>query len=149
MIGFFDSGLGGLAVMREFSKKYPKMDRVFYADKAHCPYGERSPEEILLLTEDGIEFLKQKGAEIIMIACNTATVHALEALRKRAGVPLFGVTDAGVRFTCAQPQWRRVGVIATTATVASGAYRDRIREKRPDMEVFEIAAPTLVPIVEE
>jgi len=149
MIGFFDSGLGGLAVMREFAKKYPKMDRIFYADKAHCPYGERSPEEILLLTEDGIEFLKQKGAEVIIIACNTATVHALAALKKRSGIPLFGVTDAGVRVTCSHTEWSRIGVIATTATVASGAYRDRIRAIRPDMEVFEIAAPALVPIVEE
>ena len=70
--------------MQEFIKLFPRMDRVFYADTANCPYGERSPEEILLLTEDGISFLKNKGAEMVMIACNTATVHALEALKKRS-----------------------------------------------------------------
>jgi len=147
VIGLFDSGLGGLTVVRQVRSHLPHHDLVFFADQAHVPYGERSPEDLHRLLEHNIKVLDARGLDMIVAACNTSC-----AIAQRYGWPqsrsliLDLIESAAIAVQYAG--YRRVGVVATTATARSGAYARAIHAHISDAEVFEVAAPALVPLVE-
>ncbi len=114
MIGFFDSGIGGLTVLAEFRKRFPEFDYAYFGDRANCPYGDREDEEIVDLTERGVEKLFDQGAEIVILACNTATVHAIRYLQqvRFPDKKILGVTIPGAE-RIIESGYRHVGVLAT------------------------------------
>jgi glutamate racemase len=150
MIGVFDSGVGGLTVVRALLARRPDLPLVYLGDTARAPYGPKTPETVRRYAEEAVRFLLHEGAEAIVIACNTASALAAEHLRAQfPGVPFFEVVQPAVDAALAATRTGRVGVLATRATVASGVYEARIRAARPDAQVISVAAPLLVPLVEE
>lgn len=147
-IGVFDSGLGGLTVVREIWEELPYEQILYFGDTARVPYGGRSLEEIQAFNAQIIEFLLAQGAKAIIFACNTSTALALEVMRERYPVPMFGIIKPGAKAAVAATRNGRVGLIATEATVKSGAYHQALYSLRPDLTVVEEAAPKLVPLIE-
>jgi glutamate racemase len=145
-IGVFDSGIGGLTVVAALRAKLPAEPIVYLGDTARVPYGNKSPETVLRYTRRNLAFLRGRGVKALVVACNTASALALPRLERE--VPTWGVIGPGARRAAAVAK-RRVGVIATAATVRSGAYPRRIAELRPDLEVLSEPCPLFVPLVEE
>ena len=148
-VGVFDSGVGGLTVAREISRQLPDENIVYFGDTARVPYGSKSQSTIIRFSEQIIRFLKSKGVKAIVIACNTASALALEAVKDEFGIPVMGVVIPGARAAVEATKKRKVGVVGTDATVRSGMYTKVIREMAPDIEVIEKACPLFVPLVEE
>ncbi|MEW5895341.1 MAG: glutamate racemase [Candidatus Omnitrophota bacterium] len=148
-VGIFDSGLGGLTVVKAVTKLLPAEDIVYFGDTARVPYGTKSPSAIIKFSRQNAKVLLAQGVKAIVIACNSSSSHALEILKKEVPVPVLGVIDPGVRKALSVTETGRVGIIATRATVNSHAYRDRFKKCRPGLVVFEQACPLLVPLVEE
>lgn len=148
-IGVFDSGIGGLTVVRELMRQLPEERIVYVGDTARVPYGPKSPETVRRYAREIGAFLTGQGVKIAVIACNTATAHALEALREELDVPVVGVVQPGARAAVAATAGGRVGVIGTSGTVRSGAYERAIRALRSDAVVLSQACPLFVPLVEE
>lgn len=150
MIGLFDSGIGGLTVVRALRAARPDLSYVYLGDTARHPFGGKSPETIRRYAEEAADFLLAQGAKAIVIACNTASALAAEHLRVRhPRLPIFEVVGPAVRAAARASAKKRVGLIATRATVASGIYETRLREIDPAIEVVANAAPLLVSLVEE
>jgi len=149
MIGVFDSGVGGLTVVREIFNKLPDYQIVYFGDTARTPYGTKSKETIIKYAREDAKFLLGQGAKIIVIACNTASAVASEILRKELGVPVFEVIMPAVRRAVAVTKNKRVGVIGTRATIESGVYENSIKKIKTEIHVFSQACPLLVPLVEE
>lgn len=148
-IGVFDSGIGGLTVVREIRKILPHEDIVYLGDTARLPYGSKSVEAIIQFSIENTEFLLNRGAKFIVVACYSATSAALEILQSRFDVPILGVIEPGVKRALAVTRNNRVGVIGTTLTIWSGAYEKSFRAQRSDCEVLGRACPLFVPLVEE
>ena len=148
-IGVFDSGIGGLTVVRELMRQLPDEHIVYVGDTARVPYGPKSPETVLRYAREIAAFLMSQQVKIVVIACNTATAHALEALRSELPVPVVGVVQPGARAAVNATHGGRIGVVGTVGTVRSGAYERAIRELRPEAEVISHACPLFVPLVEE
>lgn len=149
-IGVFDSGLGGLTVAREIMRNLPDEKIVYFGDTARVPYGSKSRVTIQKYSRQIVRFLKTQDIKAVVIACNTATAYAIDAVRAEAdGMPVIGVIDPGARVACEETENGRVGVIATKATISSRAYEDAIRGIDPRVKVFGKACPLLVPLVEE
>lgn len=152
-IGIFDSGVGGLTVLRAVRELLPAENLVYLGDTARVPYGNKSPATIARYAVEDAQFLLTKGVKIIVVACNTASALAAPALRAQfPGIPILGMIEPGARAAVAATRNRRIGVIATSATVGSGAYETRIREAVADSEPVTIvskACPLFVPLVEE
>ncbi|QID34141.1 glutamate racemase [Pampinifervens florentissimum] len=146
-IGVFDSGVGGLTVLKALRDKYPEIDFVYLGDTARVPYGNKSAQTVIRYSLEGAEFLLSEGVEMIIIACNTASSYALDVLRENFSIPVFGVIEPGVKHALDTTKNRRVGVIGTKATVSSDAYGRLLRSK--GIEVFQKACPLFVPLVEE
>lgn len=146
-IGVFDSGVGGLTVLREISAR-TSSDIIYLGDCARLPYGSKSPETVRRYAVQAAEFLTSRGIGLLVVACNTATAHALDALKRKLSIPVIGVIEPGARAAAAVSKGR-VGVIATEGTVNSHAYRDALLSMRPELEVFEHACPLFVPLIEE
>jgi glutamate racemase len=147
VIGLFDSGLGGLTVLRRVRERLPEVDVMFLADQKNVPYGDREPEDLHRLLQANLAWLDERGVRAIVMACNTSC-----AIADRFGWPptraeVFDLLDAAT-IALQHARARRIGVIATMATVSSGAYGRRIRNAIPDAEVWEVPAPELVPLVE-
>lgn len=149
MIGVFDSGIGGLTVVRALRQCLPEYDILYFGDTARTPYGTKSPHTVIQYAIEDAEMLLDRGARILVVGCNTASSVATDALRERFDVPIFEVISPAVHKAVSHQKGRRVGVIGTRATVNSGVYQDKIRALRPDMEVYAAACPLLVPLVEE
>jgi len=147
-IGIFDSGLGGLTVVRAIRRRLPAEAVVYFGDTARVPYGIKSPETVTRFAMEACAVLARHDPKFIVAACNTASAAALPALQARFAVPVCGVIEPGAERAVAAGG-RPIGVIATEATVASGAYRRAIRRLEPGAEVVQQACPLLVPIVEE
>ncbi|HBB27004.1 TPA: glutamate racemase [Candidatus Gracilibacteria bacterium] len=149
MIGFFDSGIGGLTVLREFRKILPEYDYCYFGDNARCPYGDRDDATIRQYTEEGVEFLFDQGAEIVILACNTATAHAIRYLQqvRFPDKKILGVTIPGAEHII-EGGYRKVGVLATESTVRNRAYKERVHIIDDTVQIQEIAAPELVPLIE-
>ena len=148
MIGVFDSGLGGLTVVRELYRQLPGYGIVYFGDTARTPYGTKSPDVVRRFAVQDAEFLLSKGAEAIIVACNTASAMAIDAIRDKVRVPVFEVVSPAVRAAAAVTKGR-VGVIGTRGTVASGVYARKMEKEAPGVKVFAKACPLFVPLVEE
>jgi len=147
-IGIFDSGLGGLTVAGEVLRRLPDESIIYFADTAHVPYGERPLAEIRGFALGITDFLVRRGAKAVVMACNMSSAVALEPAREiHPRIPILGVIEPGSRAAVAAGN-RRVAVLATTGTAASGAYGRAIRRLDPAAEVYEQACPPFVPLVE-
>ena len=147
-IGVFDSGVGGLTVLREIVRRTPAESTVYLGDNARAPYGVRSDEEVLAFSTQSLDLLAERDVKAIVVACNTSTAVAIGALRRRYDLPILGVIRPGASAAALATRNRRVGVIATPATIRSHAYFSAIKDENPAVEVYEHATPTLVPLVE-
>ncbi|NIM18762.1 MAG: glutamate racemase [Candidatus Latescibacteria bacterium] len=148
-IGVFDSGIGGLTVMKELLRLLPGESFVYFGDTARVPYGNKSAETVLKFSREAIYFLMQKGVKLVVVACNTASAEALPALEKEMTIPVVGVIEPGIRAAVTATKKARVGVIGTLGTIRSGAYQNGIKQLAPDVEVFARACPLFVPLAEE
>ena len=148
-VGVFDSGLGGLTVLRAIRERLPAESTVYLGDTARVPYGPKAAETIRRYAVEATDFLVAKGVKAIVVACNTATARALPEVEARAGVPVLGVVEPGGRAAVKASRGGRIGVIGTRGTMSSRAYNAVIHEHRPDALVFEQACPLFVPLVEE
>jgi len=148
-IGVFDSGIGGLTVAHEVIRQLPHESIIYFGDTARVPYGPKSPETVRRYSREIAEFLRDEGVKSIVIACNTATAHALGALRSEMDMPVIGVVEPGARAAVAATKSGHVGVIGTVGTIKSGAYERAIRDLDPDIVVTPRACPLFVPMVEE
>jgi glutamate racemase len=149
MIGIFDSGIGGLTTVRAIMNVLPGYDIVYFGDTARTPYGSKSRETVINYALQDTEFLLQKGANIIVAACNTASSVATETLKTHFGLPIFEVISPAVSKAMESSRHQRIGIIATRATIRSGIYEQKIREQNPAARVYSAATPLLVPLVEE
>ena len=148
-IGVFDSGVGGLTVVREITRQLPEENIVYFGDTARVPYGSKSQNNVIRFSEQIIRFLKAKQVKAIVIACNTTSALALETVQKEFDIPIMGVVIPGARAAVEATQNRKVGVVGTDATVQSRMYTRIIHEMAPDITVLEKACPLFVPLVEE
>ena len=147
-IGVFDSGVGGLTVLREIVRRSPYESTIYLGDNARAPYGPRSDEEVLSYSTQALDALAERDVKAIVVACNTSTAVGIGAFRRRYDLPILGVIRPGASAAALSTRNRRVGVIATPATVRSHAYFTSIKDENPAIEVYEHATPTLVPMVE-
>ena len=147
-IGVFDSGVGGLTVLREMLRRLPDESTIYLGDNARAPYGVRSDEEVRAFSMQALDELAGRDVKAIVVACNTSTSVALTDFRRRYDLPVLGVVRPGASAAVLATRNRRVGVIATPATVRSRAYFNAIKDENPAVEVYEHATPTLVPLVE-
>jgi glutamate racemase len=147
-IGVFDSGVGGLTVLREILRRSPAESTIYLGDNARAPYGVRSDDEVVAFSTQSLDALAERDVKAIVVACNTSTAVAIGALRRRYDLPILGVIRPGASAAALASRNRRVGVIATPATIRSHAYFAAIKDENPAIEVYEHATPTLVPLVE-
>jgi glutamate racemase len=147
-IGVFDSGVGGLTVFREILRRTPQESLVYLGDNARAPYGTRSESEVRRFSIECLDRLVDRDVKALVVACNTSTAVALGEYRRRYDIPVLGVIRPGAQAAALATRTRRVGVIATPATIRSHAYFDAIKEENPAVEVYEHATPALVPLVE-
>lgn len=148
-IGVFDSGVGGLTVAREIMRNLPNEDIVYFGDTARVPYGSKSKDNIIRYSRQIIHFLQTKGVKAVVIACNTASALALDAVKDEFDVPIIGVVEPGARAALAVTETKKIGVIGTEATVKSAMYEKIIQGIEPDVSVIAKACPLFVPLVEE
>jgi glutamate racemase len=145
-IGVFDSGVGGLTVLKALQNLLPHESFIYFGDTAHVPYGNRPQDEIQELVRQILGWMVQQPIKMAIMACNTSSALALDAVRQEFSIPILGVILPGAR--AAVGQGRRIGVIATPATVASECYQRAILEINPAVEVFQVACPEFVPLIE-
>jgi glutamate racemase len=147
-IGVFDSGVGGLTVLREIMRRSPAESTIYLGDNARAPYGVRPDEEVLAFSTQSLDALVERDVKALVVACNTSTAVGLGAFRRRYALPVLGVIRPGAAAATLATRNRRVGVIATPATIRSHAYFAAIKDENPAVEVYEHATPALVPLVE-
>jgi glutamate racemase len=150
MIGIFDSGIGGLTVVKQIFKTLPQYKIVYFGDTARLPYGSKSKETLIQYSIQNTEFLLAKGAKIIIIACHTASSVATNILREKfPKVPIFSVVGPGLSKAINLSRRRKIGIIGTAATIRSGAHEKFLKKINPDIQVLPKACPLIVPLVEE
>ncbi|MEI7620178.1 MAG: glutamate racemase [Candidatus Falkowbacteria bacterium] len=155
IIGVFDSGLGGLSVFKHFLKKLPEFNYLYLGDNARVPYGGKSKEVIYEYTKEAIDFLFAQGANLIVIACNTASAEALRKIqqeylpKKYPGKKVLGVIRPLAEAASQNKKLNKVGVIGTKATINSDVYKIEINKLNPKIKVYQVSAPLLVPLIEE
>ena len=147
-IGVFDSGVGGLTVLAELRARLTAESTIYLGDNARAPYGPRPPDEVRAFALECVAWLARQDVKLVVIACNTATAHALDAIRAAVDVPVLGVVRPGAVMASAATRTGHIGVIATVGTVGSGAYERAILDARPGVTVSQQACPDLVPLVE-
>ncbi len=146
-IGVFDSGVGGLTVLTEIHKQLPHESVLYFGDTARVPYGNREPGEIVQFVREILTMMAQRQVKMVLMACSTGSALALDIVRSEFDFPIVGVVKPGAR--AAVQAGRRVGVIATQATVNSKAYGNEMRRCDPTMQVWEVACPQFVPLIEQ
>jgi len=147
-IGVFDSGVGGMTVLQEILRRSPAESTVYLGDNARAPYGVRPDEEVLVFSTQALDALVERDVKALVVACNTSTAVGLDTYRRRYDLPVLGVIRPGASAATLATRNRRVGVIATPATIRSHAYFAAIKDENPAVEVYEHATPALVPLVE-
>jgi glutamate racemase len=148
-VGVFDSGMGGLTVVREMISQLPNESIIYFGDSARVPYGPKSPDTVLRYSREITAYLKDEGVKALVVACNTATAHALPALREEFDLPIVGVIEPGARAAVSATTTKRVGVIGTAGTIKSRAYEKEIKRLLPDAAITAQACALFVPLVEE
>ena len=149
MIGLFDSGLGGLTVVKEVWQQLPGYQILYLGDTARLPYGTKQAELIQHWSEENIRWLFDHGAEVVIIACHTASAWAFDLVKTQFRQPIFNVITPGIKEALRQTQSGRIGVIATPGTIKSQIYQRRIKELKQSVELHLQSCPLLVPIIEE
>lgn len=147
-IGVFDSGIGGLTVLKCLLDLVPGVDMVYLGDTARLPYGTKSSRTIIRYSVQCARFLASMGIDMLVVACNTASAHAVPSLKEEFHIPVVGVVEAGAR-AAIEAGGTRIGVIGTSSTVKSHAYEETIRALKPEVEIIARACPLFVPLVEE
>ena len=147
-IGLLDSGVGGLTVVKKIIAKMPHEATVFIGDNAHIPYGDKSKAEIIALTKQSVNFLISKNVKLIIFACNTATAVAMKAIQKEIEPQIIGVIQSGAVAAANATKNKNIAVVATKMTVGLHAYQKEIQVRDPEITVNEIAAPQIVPLIE-
>jgi glutamate racemase len=148
-IGIFDSGIGGLTVVRQIHRVLPHEDLVYLGDTARVPYGTKSPGTVVRFACEDTQFLVQQNVKAVVVACNTVSAWALPTLERKFSVPVFGVIFPGAQAALKRSRNRRIGVIGTSTTIRSQAYSRAILARDDSAKVFARACPLLVPLVEE
>ena len=148
-IGIFDSGVGGLTVLKEVRNVLPNEKIIYLGDTARVPYGEKTQDLIIRYSKQIVDFLIEKKVDAIVVACNTATSLALEELNKTFKTPIIGVIEAGVRTALYTTENNRIGVIGTKATINSKKYETEIKKRNHEIEVYSKSCPLFVPAIEE
>lgn len=148
-VGVFDSGVGGLTVAREIMRQLPNERIVYFGDTARVPYGSKSRETVTKFSRQIVHFLETQKVKAIVVACNTASAYALEDLEKEVEVPIIGVVQPGAIAALAATRNKKIGVIATEATINSGIYNRYIEKNDSDVKIIGKACPLFVPLVEE
>ncbi len=148
-IGVFDSGIGGLTVVRALLEKLPNENIVYFGDTARVPYGSKSAQVVREYTLHDTDFLLSKDVKMIVVACNTVSAVALDVVQKRANLPVCGVIIPGAEAAMSSTKNKRIGVIGTAGTVNSNAYANELKRLNNSVNVFSKACPLLVPLVEE
>lgn len=148
-VGVFDSGIGGLTVVREIFALLPEEPVVFFGDTARLPYGPKSPRTVVRFAKQNTRFLLSKEVRFVVVACNTASAVSIDALREECPVPVIGVIEPGARAAAEATRSGVIGVIGTRGTVASGAYERALEDLNGDLEVVSAPCPLLVPLAEE
>lgn len=149
MIGVFDSGIGGLTVVRALMQRLPDYDIVYFGDTARSPYGTKSPQTVTAYALEGIEFLLNQGAGVILVACSCASSVAIEALKQRSRVPVFESITPAAAMAVKSSSNLRIGVIGSQTAVGSGEFEKNIQALGANIQVVSAACPLLVPLVEE
>ncbi|MBJ6726462.1 glutamate racemase [Geomesophilobacter sediminis] len=148
-IGIFDSGVGGLTVLKAITAALPQEDTIYLGDTARVPYGTKSPETVIRYSRQIASYLMSHDIKLLVVACNTASAVALPTLRRELAIPIVGVIEPGARAAAAATRSGKVGVIGTAATVKSSAYTKAIKKINPEIEVVTRACPLFVPLAEE
>jgi glutamate racemase len=148
-IGIFDSGIGGLTVVRALTKLLPNESLVYLGDTGRYPYGTKSADVVRRYSLENTAFLVDKEIKLLVVACNTSTALALDAVQARVDVPVVGVIEPGARAAARASRNRKIGVIGTEGTIRSGEYTRALRGLRPDLEIYARACPLFVPLAEE
>ena len=148
-VGVFDSGVGGLTVAREIMRQLPDERIVYFGDTARVPYGSKSKDTVIRYSSQIVHFLREQNVKAIVIACNTASAFALEAVQDKLDIPVLGVIEAGARVAAEETKNKRVGVIGTVGTVGSGIHESYLKRLNPEITVIGKACPLFVPLVEE
>jgi glutamate racemase len=148
-IGVFDSGIGGLTVVREIMRTLPNEGVAYLGDTARVPYGTRSRETVVRYAREGAEFLLKRGIKLLVVACNTVSSVAMQSVIEGASVPVVGVIIPGARAATEKTKNRKIGVIGTEATISSGAYHNELSALDNALEVHSTVCPLFVPLVEE
>jgi len=148
-IGIFDSGLGGLTVVKEIIKLLPYEDIIYFGDTAHLPYGTKSKETIERLSLNNVKFLSKYGIKILVVACNTASALSLDKIKQKVDIPVIGVIEPGAKAGSRITKNKKIGVIATISTIKSKAYCNAIKKFSTKIKIFDKSCPLFVPLVEE
>lgn len=148
-IGIFDSGVGGLTVLKELHRILPHENIIYLGDTARVPYGIRSPETVIQYSFECTEFLLNQKIKFLVVACNTVSAISLKEIQKKVSIPVIGVIEPGARAAVNSTKNGKIGIIGTEATIKSNAYPNAIKAISEDLEVFGLACPLFVPLVEE
>jgi len=148
-IGVFDSGIGGLTVVRQIAATLPNESIVYFGDTARVPYGSKSNNTVIEYALQDAQFLIERNVKAIVVACNTVSAIALDVLKQKYTVPIIGMITPGSQLALKQSKKKRIGVIGTRATISNHAYLNELKKHDPDVEVFEQACPLFVPLAEE
>ncbi len=153
-IGLFDSGIGGLTVLREIWKTAPDESTIYFGDNSRAPYGTKSRSTVIRYSLQNLKFLESKDVKMIVVACNTASAYAYEELKARAKVPVVEVVTPGADDACNATKNGKIGIIATKATVSTGVYKDAVERRAKELgmdniEIFQQACPLFVSLAEE
>ena len=148
-IGVFDSGVGGLTVVKEIMHQIPNEKIIYFGDTARVPYGTKSQETITKYSRQIVRFLQMQNVKAIVVACNTASAYALDEIEKEVDIPMIGVVKPGAKVASEATRNGKIGVIATEGTIGSGIYSRYIKEINDSVKLFGKACPLFVPLVEE
>ena len=148
VIGIRDSGVGGLTVARCIRQTLPSASLLYFADTAHVPYGDRTPDEVRHFALSISQFLLEQGSQILVFACNTSSAYALQMAKSRFPTPIIGMIEPGARSALKASTGGAIGILATHATVESQVYTHSLQRLRPGARCLEVACPAFVPLVE-
>lgn len=147
-IGIFDSGMGGLTVLKEIRNLLPHEDIIYFGDTAHLPYGNKSKEAVTRYAFTAADFFSEHGVKLIVVACNTASVYAIAELKDKLSIPVIGVLESGVNAAIKNTR-KAIGIIGTRGTINSRAYEEKISSINPELKIFAKPCPLFVPLIEE
>lgn len=148
-IGVFDSGVGGLTVVKEIMRQLPGENMVYFGDTARVPYGSKSKKTVLKYSRQIVHFLQKREVKAIVVACNTASALALDEIKQEIDIPIIGVVEPGAKLAAESTRTNTIGIIGTESTIKSGIYTKYLRKINPDITVVTRACPLFVPLVEE